>query len=196
MSNQKFSIHLADWLNSKEPKTLGQLQTKFGSKSFAVAFMLLMILTALPLPTAGLTHALDIITMLLALELIAGRQTIWLPKWANQKSLGKIMTKKALPKILKWVTWFERLSRPRLSLLFLQPWLLRFTGLLVLVFTLAAFFAPLFTGLDTLPGLGVVLVALGWLFEDSAIFTVGMVLGSLGILLEASLGVAIFHLLR
>jgi hypothetical protein len=35
--------------------------------------------SALPLPTGGATHVFEIIAMLLALELIAGRDQIWLP---------------------------------------------------------------------------------------------------------------------
>jgi len=196
MSNQKFSQQLETWLSSKGNKTLGQLQTEFGSKSFAVAFILLMALAALPLPTGGVTHVLEIIAMLLALELIIGRQQIWLPSWAKHRHLGSIVTKKALPKLISVVAWFEKLSRSRISILFLQPWFLRLTGGLVFIFALAAFVAPPFSGLDTLPGLGVVMIALGWLFEDSAILMVGVILGGLGILLEASLGNAIFHFLR
>jgi|SRR3989344_2891640 len=193
--SQKFSTDLSKWLKAKDPKTLGHLQEAFGDKGFAVSFLLLMSLAALPLPTGGVTHVLEVITALLALELIMGRNVIWLPKWAKEKQLGELVTGKALPKLIRGIHWFERLSRNRLSILFRQPWFLRWSGLLVLVFTISAFLAPPFSGLDTLPGLGVVLIALGWLFEDTAIYVAGVAFGGAGVTLNIVLGSAVFHFL-
>jgi len=56
-----------------------------------------------------------------------------------------------------------------------------------------AFFAPPFTGLDTLPALGVVLLSLGVLLEDFFIVVVGLVVGCAGVLLELVLGRAAVH---
>lgn len=193
MSNPKFSTQLNQWLRGNNPKTIGDLQSQFEGKSFAVAFLLLMSLAALPLPTGGVTHVLEIINLLLAIELIVGRNTIWLPNWAKNKSFGKMMTKKALPKFNKLIAWFEQYSRPRFSWLFRQRWFMSVIGILVFIYTLAAFMAPPFSGLDTLGGLGVVAIALGWLFEDIIIFVLGIIFGSLGVLIEISLGAAAFH---
>lgn len=193
MSRYKFSRQLSSWLRSKERKTLGHLQIKFGSKGFAVAFLLLMSLAALPLPTGGITHVLEVITMLLALELIVGLHAIWLPDWAQKRTIGEILTKKALPKLMHVIERLERMSRHRLSVLFMQPWFLRITGLFVFVFAMAALLAPPFSGLDTLPGLGVVFIALGWLFEDSAIYGAGVLFGSIGVTINLTIGDAIFH---
>ncbi|MDP9344174.1 MAG: exopolysaccharide biosynthesis protein, partial [Actinomycetota bacterium] len=63
-------------------------------------------------------------------------------------------------------------------------------GLIVIAFTAGAFFAPPFSGLDTLPALGVVLVSLGVLLEDVLIVAVGLIAGVGGILLEVTLGKA------
>src|SRR5438105_3407329 len=97
MSEQKFSTRLESWLGSSGPKTLGNLTDVFAEKSFAIVVLVLMFFPALPLPTGGITHVFEIITMLLALEMIAGRKNIWLPKWAKQKELGKTTEKKMVP---------------------------------------------------------------------------------------------------
>jgi hypothetical protein len=68
-------------------------------------------------------------------------------------------------------------------------------GALALTGTVAAFLAPPFSGLDTLPALGVVLLALSVLLEDILITLVGIVLASAGILLEIALGEAAIHAL-
>ena len=45
----------------------------FEEKSFAIVFVLLLGVPALPLPTGGATHVFEVIAVLLAAQLIAGR---------------------------------------------------------------------------------------------------------------------------
>jgi hypothetical protein len=59
--------------------------------------------------------------------------------------------------------------------------------------TAGAFFAPPFTGLDTLPALGVVLLSLGVLLEDVIVVAVGLIVGVGGVLLEIIVGSAVVH---
>ncbi|MDX6669590.1 MAG: hypothetical protein QOK04_2970, partial [Solirubrobacteraceae bacterium] len=63
-------------------------------------------------------------------------------------------------------------------------------GLLVIGGSAGAFFAPPFTGLDTLPSLGVVLLSLGVLLEDFVVVVVAVVVGVAGVVLEVVLGSA------
>ncbi len=63
-------------------------------------------------------------------------------------------------------------------------------GLLVLCGSAGAFFAPPFTGLDTLPSLGVVLLSLGVLLQDFALVVLALVVGAAGIVLAVVLGSA------
>jgi hypothetical protein len=57
-----------------------------------------------------------------------------------------------------------------------------------------AFLAPPFTGLDTLPALGVVLLSLGVLLTDIVVVVVALVVGVTGVVLEVVLGSAAIHL--
>jgi hypothetical protein len=47
------SDEFEQWLASDQPKTLGNITELFGPRSFALVFVLLMALPALPLPTGG-----------------------------------------------------------------------------------------------------------------------------------------------
>lgn len=190
----KFSDQLKKWLKSKTPKTLNSLDDIFKEKSFAVAFLLLMALAALPLPTGGVTHVFEVITILLSLELIIGRRSIWLPKRWKKMRIGKVIQTKALPKFISFIRFFERFSRPRFKDLLSSHYFPRVTGLGVLIFTLAALLAPPFSGLDTLPAMGVVLISLSILLEDVVIFGIGLIAGSAGIILELFLGSFVLHL--
>jgi hypothetical protein len=84
----------------------------------------------------------------------------------------------------------ERFSHPRLRFLFDHRLSNSVFGLLVIAGSAGAFLAPPFTGLDTLPALGVVLVSLGVLLEDIAVVVVGLVVGAAGVVVEVVLGKA------
>jgi hypothetical protein len=174
---------------------LGSLIQLFEEKSFAILFVLLLGLPALPLPTGGVTHVFEIIAMLVALQLIAGRDHIWLPKrWCKLELAGE-KQQQFIAGLMRWIRRLERLSHPRLRLLFDHRLSNIIFGLLVLGGCLGAFLAPPFTGLDTLPSLGVVLLSLGVLLEDAVVVVVGLVVGVAGVLLEVALGSAAIHAL-
>jgi hypothetical protein len=191
-----FSDELEAWLHSRKPKTIAGLISVSGEKSFALVFLILMAIPALPIPTGGITHVFEVIVMLLCLELIIGRRTIWLPKrWLHRK-LGKSITGRGIPYLIKKIRWLEKHSRPRMSGLLAQRQYLRLVGLTVLVLTIGAFVSPPFSGLDTLPSMGVVGIALGLILEDVIVYIVGLAIGIGGIILEIGLGAAATEAVR
>ena len=64
---------LEEWLGSDQRRSIESLVERFGPRSFAILFIVLMAFPAIPLPTGGVTHVLEIVTMVLAVELIVGR---------------------------------------------------------------------------------------------------------------------------
>lgn len=178
---EKVSDQLEAWLSDDRPKTLGGLIDVFGEGSFAIVFVLLMAVPALPLPTGGVTHVFEAITMLLALELIVGRRTVWLPERWRRVKLAGASSQKFISTLLRRIRGLERFSRPRARWLFGHRLSGSVFGLAVLALALTAFLAPPFSGLDTLPSIGVVVLALGYLMADVAVAAVGTVIGVLGV---------------
>jgi hypothetical protein len=160
---EKLSDQLERWLNSEGDKTLGSLIALFEEKSFAILFVLLLGVSALPLPTGGATHVFQ----------LAGEK--------RQRFINAL---------LKMIRRLERLSRPRLQFLFDHRLTNIVFGLLVIAGSAGAFFAPPFSGLDTLPSLGVVLLSLGVLLEDFVVVVLAVVVGVAGVVLEVVLGKA------
>ena len=189
------SDRLSEWLEGDGPKTIGALCERFGPQSFAVVFVVLLALPALPLPTGGVTHVLEIVAMLLSLELIAGRREVWVPRRWRGVELKGLTGPKASAALVRRVRWFERFSRPRLGGLLTGAVARRLYGLVVLALTALAFVAPPFTGLDTLPALGVVVVSLGVLLTDAVVVGIGLVIGTGGLALVLALGHAVLRLL-
>jgi hypothetical protein len=190
---ERVSDELQRWLSGDGEKTLGGLLEFFGERSFAVLFVILLGVPALPLPTGGATHVFEIIAMLLALELIAGRRCIWLPRRWSGVVLAGDRQQRFIALLMRVIRRLERLSRPRLRFLFAGRVSNVAFGLLVIAGSLGAFLAPPFTGLDTLPALGVVLLSLGVLLEDVLIVVAALIVGAAGIVLEVVLGAAAIH---
>src|SRR3954462_4548708 len=206
--DDKLSDELGRWLGGSEEHTLHGLIEVFQEKSFAVLFVLLLGVPALPLPTGGATHVFELIAVLLALQLIAGRDRIWLPRRWRDMSLAGEGRRRFIGALMKLIRRLERVARPRLAVpvragagigrgglafLFARGGSRVVFGVLVAAGSIAAFVAPPFSGLDTLPSLGVVLLSLGVLLEDVAVAAAGILVGAAGIGLEIVLGRAAIH---
>ena len=185
----KVSDQLERWLQSDGDKTLGGLIAVFGEKSFALLFVVLLGLPALPLPTGGATHVFEIVAIVLAAQLIVGRDMIWLPRRWCRRELGD-KPERFIAALVRRIRWLERFTRPRLRFLFGHRLSNAVFGLLVIGGSLAAFLAPPFTGLDTLPALSVVLLSLGVLLEDFLLAIVAIFIGVAGVVLTLVLGSA------
>jgi hypothetical protein len=195
-ANSTFSEQLEGWLRSEQPKTLGALGDVFEEKSFAVTILFLMFVPALPLPTGGITHVFEAITVLLAAQMVVGRRTIWLPERWQRRELGSLTTDKAVPFMIRRIRWFEKFSRPRGARLFGQQWFNRLLGLALMGLAIGSAAAPPFSGLDTLPALGAVAVALSIVLEDVVVLAIGLAIGAAGIALILTVGAALLHFVR
>jgi hypothetical protein len=191
-----FSDQLEDWLKADGPKTIGDLGRVFSEKSFAVTILFLMFFPALPLPTGGVTHVFEVIVVLLAVEMIIGARSIWLPARWKDRALGATTTEKAIPFMMRRIRWLERFSKPRAASLFHRPWFLRILGAVFAGLAIASAVAPPFSGLDTFPALGAVFVALAIILEDVLALAIGLGIGAGGVVLILTVGAALIHLVR
>jgi hypothetical protein len=187
---------LEEWFGRAEPRTLGGLVEAFGEKGFAVVFIVLMSVPALPAPTGGVTHVLEAVAMLVALQLVAGRRSIWLPERWKRLDLRGRTGARLTATLLRRVRWLERFSRRRLPSLTRGRWSRVLFGATVFALSLTAFLAPPFSGLDTLPAVGVVVISLGVLLADFLLVAAGTLIGWLGVLAVIGLGGLVVRGLR
>ena len=196
MDETTFSARLERWLQSDSPKSIGGVGEIFAQKTFAVLIFLLMITPALPLPTGGVTHVFEVIAILIAGQMVLGFETLWLPQRWKNRELGNVTLTKTLPKAVGLIRWLEKYSRPRMASLYSHRWLLQLLGIFLIGFSVAAALAPPFTGLDTLPALGAVLIALSIILEDALFLLLGTGIGVAGVLLSVFVGSAVVDLVR
>jgi len=188
--DDRISARLERWLSGEGETTLGGLIETFEEKSFALLFILLLGVSALPLPTGGATHVFDVIAVLVAAQLVIGRDAIWIPaRWRGLQLAGK-RQKRFLGALLKGIRLCERFSRPRLRFVFDHRLTNSMFGISIIALTAAAFLAPPFSGLDTLPSLGAVLISLGVLLEDFLLVAIGLTVGVAGVIVEITVGKA------
>jgi hypothetical protein len=191
----QLSDQIEGWLAGDGDRKLGGLADVFGKKSFAVVFVLLLCVPALPLPTGGATHVFEVIAVLVSLQLIVGRSQIWLPRRWRTLDLAGGKRERCIHTLMRLIRRLERVSRPRLSFLFDHRLSNAVFGALVALGSTAAFVAPPFSGLDTLPALGVVVLSLGVLLEDMAVVVAGMTIGAAGVAIEIALGREVIRLI-
>jgi hypothetical protein len=190
-----FSDQLEAWLGSDATKTVGALGEFFAEKSFAVTVLVLMFIPALPLPTGGLP-IFEIITMTVSLQMVVGRRTLWLPARWCRRPLGDRTLEKGMPFIARRIRWFERFSRPRAVWFFERRPTRSLVGLVITAFALGATLTPPLSGLDTLPSMGAVVVALSVILDDIVVFVIGVVIGTTGVVLAITLGAAAVRLVQ
>ena len=184
----RLSDELRAWIERDEQPTLGGLVDVFGHRAFAIVFVMLLGVPALPLPTGGATHLFEIVAVLLAAQLVFGRDEIWLPERWRRLTLAT--EGRFVRGLLGVIRRLERVSRPRATFVFDRRATNVVFGLLVGAGSIVAFLAPPFTGLDTLPALGVVLIALGVLLRDLLVVLAGIAVEASGTVLVLVAGAA------
>jgi hypothetical protein len=194
--DRTFADELETWLRGDGSKTVGSLGEVFAEKAFATTILFLMFVPALPLPTGGITHVFEAIAVVVAAQMILGLRTMWLPERWKQRELGALTTERAIPFMVRWVRRFERFSRPRGALLFERGWFRRLLGLLLMALAIAAGIAPPFSGLDTLPAMGAVIIALSIILEDVVVLAIGVAIGAGGAALILTVGAAVVRFVQ
>jgi hypothetical protein len=149
---------------------LGQLHER--------AFGLFLLVLALPccIPFLyGIPQIVALPLMFVSAQVLMGRQTPWLP----ERLAGRTVSGEGLENLARragpWLRRIEAVSRPRQAQLTRAP-LDRIVGLALVIFS-ASILVPL-PGTNTVPGIAVVLVAMGLLQRDGFLVMLGMLLGT------------------
>lgn len=186
-----FSTDLQAWLADESPKTVEGMVTTFGLRAAPSIIIILMALPALPIPTGGISHVLEIIAVIVAAQMVLGIDSVWVPKKLQSKEVSKKVLKTGMPTIIGNIKRAEKYSRARGTNFMTLRSTPRITGVILIIGILAAFFAPPFSGLDTFPAAGVVILALGLVLLDVSFWLIGVTIIALSVVLELTIGVAV-----
>lgn len=150
-------------------------------RAFAVLVVLLGIPNCLPMPPP-IPLVCGLLLALVAVQIIFGRPTPWLPRQLLDRSLARADVERAVGRAMPAFRRLERISRPRMTFLD-HPLSFRVMGAVILVMSFGLLLAPPFVGQIPM-GLAVCLVGLGLVERDGLVVVGGLVIGSVGLTLS------------
>lgn len=169
---------------SGERVTLGALSVWFGDSAFGALMLLLALIGMLP-SIPGTSGFVGAAIGVIALQLIVGARSLWLPRGIAERSFPRTGLAKVLDRVSGPLRWIESWSSPRLLFLF-SPLGRRAIGLLCLAMAVTlALPLPL---LNFVPALSIAFCAFGLLQRDGIAVLFGLVTGGAAVVVVALLG--------
>ena len=160
----------------------------FGRRSFGPFLMIPALIEISPLGgIPGVPTALALFIAMVAVQLVLGREHVWMPEFVQKRSVASERLHKAVGKLRKLGHWLDQHSQDRLKSLTAGIWL-RFAGAVV---TLLACTVPPLEFLpfaSTLPMLAIVMIGLALTVRDGALLLSALIFAGLA----ASIGVYLY----
>ena len=158
------------------------IQEEIGEKSFGALLFLPALLEISPIGgVPGVPTFLAAIVLIIAVQIMLGREHIWLPDAIERRTIGGDKLKGAAQFLRKPARWVDRTFHDRMTR-FTTPPFDRAVALLCAVLALTVPPLELFPFASTIPMAAIALLGLALLFDDGLLVLVGLVLavGTLG----------------
>ena len=160
--------------------TLGSLVAALHEGGFGLILIMLAAPLALPIPALGIAQIMALPILWTSIQLFLGRETLWLPKrWAN-KSVNHQSLVGVIGKMQPWLHRLEYFIKPRLEFLSSHNGK-KFIGFVCILCAISIAIPVPFS--NTIPAMGVVLMAIGLLERDGILQILGAAVGLGGIVL-------------
>jgi len=168
-----------------EQVTLASVLELAGERTFGFLFVLLALPSALPIPAAGYSVPFGIVMLLLAVQLIVGAKTPWLPSRIMHRPISIKRVQGFVKSGIPWMQKIERVSKPRLTPVCTSRVGQVFIGLAIALMSISMMI-PI-PGTNTLPAMAIFVTGFGLLDDDGAISLAGMLLSLCGATLTLSI---------
>jgi hypothetical protein len=166
-----------------ERLTVGDIVAVLRDRAFAVLVVLLGLPNCLPMPPP-IPLVSGFLLALVAVQIIAGRPAPWLPNALLHRSIARADVERAVLRAAPIFRRLERFSRPRMTMLETAV-AIRLIGVVLLILAIGIVFAlPPIVGQIPL-GIAVCLLGLGLVERDGLVVIFGLVIGSIGLTLNA-----------
>lgn len=161
--------------------TVHDFVTLLGDRSFALCILIFSLPNSLPLPgIPGFSTLTGIPIIIIALQMLWGKQTIWLPKRLAEKEISQGLIARFIEKSIPHIARLEKILHPRLTFFCTE----RVIGLLI-AFMAIILSLPIVGG-NFLPGFSISLLAIAMLERDGifALLSIGFCLLSIGLMYQ------------
>jgi hypothetical protein len=182
----RLSAELTDFVSAltEEEVTVGAVLDAIAERGFGLILLILALPAALPLPAPGYATPFGIMMGLLAIQMIRGRSTPWLPERIRKRTVRNSKlewTVKNAGVPLRFVEW---IIRPRLSGLARNRAFLALIGFIVLLMSISMSMPIPLT--NTAPSFVIFVLAAGILEEDGLVLLGGLLLAPVAIGIAAA----------
>jgi len=165
--------------------TVGDLLASLRSRAFGLSLILFGLPNLLPIP--GLPILTGIVLLLLALQIVVGREVPWLPARIAGTTLPRARLTQVVNRTLPLLRRIETVTRPRFALA-AGPTARRLVGLAVLVLAVLLIIVPI-PWIGSMPqGLALCVLGLGLTERDGVLVTAGFVLAAIATAVGAGIG--------
>jgi hypothetical protein len=154
---------------AERDSTVAELVESFGSRAFGAILFIFAVACALPLPP-GASTVFGAPLVLLAPQVALGARAPWLPEAVRRRRIAAGDLRRVSERVFPWLERIEKVSRPRLSLLF-GPVGDRVIGVVCTVLALVLIL-PIPLG-NVLPAAAVALLALALVTRDGLLALAG-----------------------
>lgn len=163
-----------------ESISLQHLLEKLREGGFALLLMILAAPLALPLPAVGIATVMSLPILVLAVQLTLGFRSPRLPSRLGRKTISRKTMVKISDILIPYFNRLEKFLKPRVS--FLSSSLgEKLVGLVCVICACSIAMPVPFS--NTIPSLGIVLIAIGLLERDGLVIIGGMLVGLAGVAL-------------
>lgn len=163
---------------------LGTLTQGVGKQSFGLTLLLLALPSALPVPAPGYSTPFGIAILLISLQMLLGRQALWLPRRMAQIKLPSKLATKLAKAAQKFLSFSERWIRPR------QMWITQSSaqnGFALIVAAMATLMILPIPLTNSAPAMVIFLIGLALAESDGLLAILAGLLGLIALLLYAGM---------
>lgn len=192
MSTHRLSTDLNNVLRKGEAGafSMREIVSSVGERGYGLLLIILALPSAMPMPAPGMAVPFGIALFLIALQILGGRATPWLPEWVLRQKISSEAGKKMVAFAARLMGRIELWVRPRQEWLFGRgrQWV---PGCLVLAMAILMMIPIPLT--NTAPAAVVLLIGIGMVERDGILFGGAALLGFLAALFYLAAFTAIFY---
>jgi hypothetical protein len=170
--------------------TIGELVKTIGDKGFGLLLVVLSMPSALPIPAPGYSTPFGIAVALIALQMLCGRRSVWLPQRIMVVRIQPAIAEKMIGAVSRFLRRVERFIRPRHLWTYSSMGLSALALLIIIMAALMVLPIPL---TNTFPAMVIFMIGVGLTEEDGLLAIAASFVGACA---TALYGVIIYLMIR
>lgn len=163
---------LAAVRGDSERVTIAQILDALDARAFGLATLIFAIPSVIPMPP-GVPTVVGIALLIVSIQMVAGRQELWLPKFLSKRGFSRAALISGFEKIKPQLEFVEKVARPRL--LFLTGKAATVMIGVVILLMAVILILPLPPGGNFPPALACAVLGMGLVERDGLIVLLGLV---------------------